>query len=484
MNAITTVLNKYKKIPLPAKASIWFVFCSILQKGISFLTVPIFTRIMTTEQYGIYSTYLSWYTILLIFTSLNLYYGVFNNAMVKFEKQRDRYISSMQGIVVILTTIFFCIYLLFQNILNSFLDLTTPLVLLLFVELLVTPALQFWTVRNRFDYKYKKIVIVTLLKSILNPLLGIAFVVNFENKDIARVASAVLIEVIICGIIAIYQFWKGKCFFDKIFWKYAIIFNIPLIPHYLSGTILSQSDRIMISKLIGSTEVAFYSIAYNIGVVINIIITSINSSLTPWMYQKIKDGKAQDIKDVINILLVLIASLIMLVIFFAPEALAILASADYREAVYVIPPVVASTFFFFIYNALANIEFYYEERRFVLIGSIIAAVSNLILNWIFIPQFGYYVAGYTTLLCYIIFGLSHLGFSRVVIKREIGDIQVYDERAIVLMAILIIACTILSNFLYQSRMLRYSVIILFAIAIIIKRNTILFELKRLNFKMK
>lgn len=89
MDVLRKIIDKYKKIPLPAKASLWFVFCSILQKGISFITVPIFTRIMSTAEYGIYSTYLSWYQMLLIFTSLNLYYGVFNNAMVKFQDRRD-----------------------------------------------------------------------------------------------------------------------------------------------------------------------------------------------------------------------------------------------------------------------------------------------------------------------------------------------------------------------------------------------------------
>ena len=89
------ILVKYKNMGVQAKAAIWFTFCSILQKGISMITVPIFTRLLTTDEYGIYSIYLSWLNILTVFTSLNLYYGVFNNAMLKYEDDRDRYTSSM-----------------------------------------------------------------------------------------------------------------------------------------------------------------------------------------------------------------------------------------------------------------------------------------------------------------------------------------------------------------------------------------------------
>ena len=80
--SVNGILDKYKKIPLPVKAGIWFTICNLLQRGISILTVPIFTRLLTPDQYGVYSLYLSWLNILTIFTSLNLYYGVFNKARV------------------------------------------------------------------------------------------------------------------------------------------------------------------------------------------------------------------------------------------------------------------------------------------------------------------------------------------------------------------------------------------------------------------
>ncbi len=475
---VSRLIKRYKEIPLPAKASIWFVICSILQRGISFITVPIFTRMMSTEQYGAYSTYISWYSILIVFTSLNLYYGVFNNAMIKYEKSRDKYISSMQGLIIVITGSFFCVYLIFRDIFNNLLGMTTPLVLLLFIELLFTPSLQFWTVHNRFRYKYKNIVIVTLIKSIANPCLGIIFVLLSDQKDLARIISTVLVEVIVCGIIAAYQFYKGKCFFNKEYWKYAVLFNLPLIPHYLSGVILSQSDRIMISNFINDSAVAFYSVASNLAQVLNMFTAAIVSSFTPWLYHELKEKRTSEIHRITMLLLLLMAAVLLIMMFLAPELLSIIAAPAYAEAVYVIPPIAASTFFIFMYNLISNVEFYFEERKFVTIGSITAACANLILNWIFIPRYGYYAAGYTTLLCYMIYSLSHLGFSQIVLKKNLHSDNAFNVRQILGLSIVVLLITILQNFIYSNLILRYALILLLIVVMVLKRQTIIIEIKK------
>lgn len=476
------IIIKYKKIPLPAKASIWFVVCSIMQKGISYITIPIFTRLLTEEQYGVYSTFIAWSSILVVFTSLNLYYGVFNNAMVKFENQRERYISSMQGLVTLITLLFFFIYLIFKKLCNELLGMTTPLVILLFFELLFTPALQFWTVHNRFEYRYKSILYVTLLKSILNPLLGFVLVIFSEHKDVARIFSVVLIEVIICGTITIYQFYKGKCFFDKEFWKYAVVFNIPLIPHYLSGTILNQGDRVMISKIVGDSAVAFYSVAYNLAQIMNIFTTAIVSSFTPWVYRELKEKRIKNISRVINLLFLLMAGLITLLMLLAPEALYVLGGPNYAEAVYVIPPIAASVFFIFIYNIFSIVEFYFGYRKFVTIGSVIASCANLVLNGMFIPYYGYYAAGYTTLFCYIIYGLSHIWFSKIVVKKYFSKDEIVDVNIVLWLSALIVILAVIQNVLVSHPMLRYVIVIILIIILITKRKVFISEFKRMHSK--
>lgn len=474
---VNKLLNKYHNMPVESKAGVWFVLCNIVQKGISTITVPIFTRIMNAEQYGNYTMYLSWQGLLLIFTSLNLYYGVFNNAMIKFKDDRDRYVSSMQGLTFSFTLLIFIIYLIFKHTCNQFLGMSTNLVYLLFLQLLMMPALLFWSARQRFEFKYKILVRITLLKAVLNPFLGIIAVLVSENKDVARIFTIVLVEVAIGGVISIYQFYKGKCFFDKMYWKYALLFNIPLIPHYLSGTILNQADRIMIGKMAGISEVAYYSVAYNIGMLMLLFTDAINNSFTPWFYIKMKEKDFESIKKTANSLVILIAVLIIFLLLFAPEVIYIFASKQYMPDVYVIPPVAVTVFYIFAYVLFANIEFYYEENKMIMVASIAAAILNIILNAIFIPIFGYYAAAYTTLACYIVYTLFHYLFSIKAAKKKENISNIYDYKFIWGCSFILICIMFGVTFIYKYFILRYVLIAVLLVSLFIKREKIISIIK-------
>jgi len=89
MKLIKKLWAKYENMHAGARAAIWFAFSNVIQKGIALLTTPIFTRLLTTEQYGEYTLYQSWYQVISIIATLNLYYSVFNNGMTKYPKDRD-----------------------------------------------------------------------------------------------------------------------------------------------------------------------------------------------------------------------------------------------------------------------------------------------------------------------------------------------------------------------------------------------------------
>lgn len=469
--------TKYTDLSIQARASLWFVICSILQRGISFLTVPIFTRLMSTEQYGYYSNYLSWFSILLVFTSLSLYYGVFNNAMIKYEADRDRYVASMQGLTFAITAVVFIIYLLFQDFFNSLFKMPTSLVLLMFIELLLYPSMQFWTAYNRFYYRYKKIVAVTLCEYILNPTLGIILVLHFEDKALARILSIIIVESLIFGFITVFQFIKGKSFFYKPYWKYALSFNIPLLPHYLSGQILSQSDRVMIIHFCGYSDAALYSVAYSIGILLNIFVTSINGTYTPWFYQSVKAENYHNIKRVSSIIVVLMFVLVVLLMLFGPEILFVVASKDYSNAVYVIPPVAASLYFTFVYNLFANVEFYFEKKKYVMYSSVLAAALNIILNIIFIKLFGYIAAAYTTLFCYTVYAVLHYLFAADTAKQNNILIPLFDRRLLALLASGVYILVVVVSLLYRHNVVRWSFIaIIFTISFLL-RNKIIKQFK-------
>lgn len=482
---IDKFFKKYKSMPLPVKASICFTICSILQKCISFITVPIFTRLLTTEQYGLFNVYQSWMSIIMIFATFNIQYGVFNNAMIKYDDDRERCISSFQGLTTTLTLIIFIIYLVAHDFWNSIFKLPTILMLCMFAEIFTFPALDFWSGKQRFDYKYKKLVGVTFGMALISPIVGIIAVLSTENRGIMRILAAAAVNIIVYVILYVYNMYKGKKFFVKEYWRYALAFNIPLIPYYLSQMILNQSDRIIINSLCGADKAGLYSVAYSFALILLFVLNAINNSFIPWTYKKLKAKQYKDIGRVSESIAIFIALALVLLIAFAPEMIRILAAKGYSEAVWVVPPVAGSLFFLFLAQLSINVQLFYEENIFLVKASLSSGIINIILNLIFIKIFGYIAAGYTTLFSYIIFAINNYYYMKKVCKKHLSDkedVKIYNIRKIILLSIIFLITINFFTFLYTFTIIRYLTICMILIVMIIKRNYIIKKIKELKLE--
>ena len=467
-------IRAYQKLPDSVKASMWFAICSILQKGIQFLTIPLFTRTLTTDQYGQFTLYQSWMGIISIFATLNLAAGVFNNGMVKFEDDRRKYISAMQGLSTITTLVVAMIYLIAKQSWDALIGLPTIIIFSMLIELIVSPALSFWSAKQRFEYKYKMLFFITIAISIISPCVGLVAVSISEQKGIARILSVSIINIISGIIFYGYNMWKGKCFFHKKYWGFALSFNLPLVPHYLSSIVLGQADRIMIGKFYGETEVAIYSLAYSVSLMMNVVTNSINASFVPWTYQQCKKKNFQKIGQISNMLLLLIAGLSLFPVLIAPELMKVLGPKEYLEGAYLIPAISISVFLIFLYGLFANIEFYFEQSKFIMFASIGAAILNIILNIVLFPILGYKVAAYTTLICYIAFSFAHYVFMKKVCKYNNIEHPIYNEKFILMLSTGLIIISHLFVFTYQFMYIRY-VIIFILLSIFVKYRKLIAE---------
>ena len=127
----------------------------------------------------------------------------------------------------------------------------------------------------------------------------------------------------------------------------------------------------------------------------------------------------------------------------------------YEQAVSVIPPVAASTFFIFLYSIIGVLQFYYEKTQFMMIASGVAAGLNLLLNYIFVPLYGYAAAGYTTLICYILYCIGHHFMSKMIAKKYNNSENIYDFKGVLIISIFVITMCILSSFMTSMLILRY-----------------------------
>lgn len=448
------IKEKLNAIPLTIKVSTAYAICSILQKCLSFITLPLFTRLLTTEQYGQATIYSSWLGILTIFLTLNLAYGSFQTAMVKYEDKRAEYVASIQGICLLLAGIFLILYIPFRNLWNSWFELPTIFVVLMISEIVFSTSTLLWMGKNRFEFKYKSVVAVTMTISVIAPIFAYILVVSTEEKGYARILGYSVINIIAGIIFFTINMVHGKKLYNREFWKYALNFNIPLLVYYLSQAIFNQSDRIMISHIKGTSDAAMYGVAYNLAMILTFVLNAINGSYVPWMYEKIKKNRGQENKSVSIILVILMGLLILFVIWFAPEIISIMAGEQYEAAVYVVAPVAMSLLLLFYCQLFINIEFYYEEKKMLVYGSVGSAVLNIVLNRIFIPTFGFVAAGYTTLVSYIVFAVSnYCTMKNVLHKRKLQD-NMYNYKALVWVFVLFMICGFLGVVLYKLLVLR------------------------------
>ncbi len=267
---IENLKNKYRSMPIQLKATLFYTMIVFLQNTVSLITTPIFTRILTTVDYGTINLYNSWYNILSIFVTLNLAAGVYNNALLDFGEDKNKVTSNFLSISVLLSTIVFLLCVIFRKLVSNLLGLSSNLVFYMCLNFLTLPAWNLYINKQKFDYKYKIPFIISIIIFLLNPILGILGVYLFPtNKAIAKIIFSGLPNVILGFFLIVITYKNCKSFFDKNLWKYALKFNIPLIPHYLSNIILSSSDRIMIARICGEAKAGIYSLSYNISSAVN-----------------------------------------------------------------------------------------------------------------------------------------------------------------------------------------------------------------------
>lgn len=476
---VKIVLEKYKNMPLPVKAAFWMTVCSFLQKGISVLTVPIFTRLLTTAEYGTFSVFISWQNIFILFTSLSLYSGVFNSAMIKYEKQHNQVVSSYLGLITVITVLSFGLYILFKDTINVWLGMDTFLMLLFFIHLILAPAFNLWMAQQRFEYNYKIFVIFTITMSVSVSVIGIISVIFAENKLNARIISTTCIESIFYLCIYILIFFKGRVFYNKAYWKEALIVNIPLIPHFLSGTILNQADRIMINSMVGASEAGIYSVAYSIAMLLQIIINGVISSIVPWLYKKMKQGTAKNARGILNISTLLMATIILCFMLFVPEIMVIFVSSEYYEAISMFQPLTVSVFFIFVYNLFCSVELYFEKTIYITATSCLVAILNIISNYFGISRWGYEAAAYTTMISYLIYMIAHYFCMKFFLKEKQMDSPI-DIKFIGLLSLGVFLSSVLINFTYKYQIIRYWLLIIIIVVIVINKNKILNFVKEIK----
>lgn len=399
MDKVKSFLSKLNSMSPAAKASFWFVVSNVVLKGISFITTPIFTRLLDVADYGISSVFVTWEGVISIFATLSLAGGVYNVAMTKYEKDVETLTSSLIGLSALSSILVYVVCIGINAIFPQLFGLSIGYLVFMWIQTFTNVSTTFWLMRKRYTYDYKKVIAYTFTNAILSPVVAIIAVRLVEdNKAYAKVIGSGLWGIIVGISIMIMLVYKGKKLYHKEYWKYALKFNLPLLPYYLSQVILNSSDKLMLDYFIGSASAGLYSIAHSITGVVSIITQSINSSLIPYTLQSIKNGTVKQLNTIVLGCSALVAVICEMLVLFAREGILIFATEEYMDAVWFVAPLSFSVQISFVTGLVGNIMFYYEKTKEMSAITMITAAINVVLNFTGIKLFGFVAVGYATLI--------------------------------------------------------------------------------------
>ena len=214
----------------------------------------------------------------------------------------------------------------------------------------------------------------------------------------------------------------------------------------------------MINNMVGVAEAGIYSFAFNINTIIQILVNSLDTVYGPWYYERADKKEFKQIKEVSTIYMYAMWCVIVAVMLVAPEVVLILGGKEYYESRIVVLPLLACTFFTFLYLLPSTTEYYLKKTWNIAFATSCIAVLNIILNYFFIKRFGYIAGAYTTLFCYICYFLFHY----LMAKKLIG-FQQFDTKIIAVLAVLLFAVLAVCYVLLDLLVVRWTLMIIFVL---------------------
>lgn len=455
------MIKKIKTIPIGVKASLVYIIASVFSKGLVMITMPIFTRIMTTGEIGTVNMYNSWNNMLTVITTLSLTSGGFQAALKDFPEERDKYTSSVLSLTTITAIVFAGIYFSAPNFWDRLTGLSTNMMLLMIMGFIFLPAKEFWYLRQRYEFKYKLAGGMSIIAAVISTVAAIIVVLIMNQNGMKKIAEGRLYatNIVMIGISLVMWInilWKGKLFYSKKFWTYSLRISLPLVGYAFASQVLNVADRIMIGKMVSDSAVGIYGTIFNVSAIPTLVWSAINSSFVPYMYQNI-DKENNKIKSISLSLLGAYSIIAVMITLLAPEIIKIFATREYYEAIYIMPPIAAGIYLISVSNMYSNILVYRKKSSYIMFASIIAAIINVILNYICIKNFGYMAAAYTTLIAHMILAFVQMYFVRV-IEKKINSI--YYDHYILIISLVTIFCALVGIPLYKVMLIRYLVIII------------------------
>lgn len=451
------------------KAGTYYLVGNLFNKGIAFLTLPIFTRILSTYDYGITTTYASWVGILSMFMGFALHMAI-RCAYIDYREQFDQFTSSILWFTVLSSICFSTITIAITQVFRINVNIT--FVILCLLEAFANAIINDYSYYLMMQYKFRSRTVLMILPNLISTICSMILIIWVLKSDLymGRIFPSSMITLVFSIILLIIIVFKTGIQFNTTYIRYALKISAPLIVHGVALNILSQSDRTMITWLADAGQTGIYSLIYNFSMIATVITTSLEGIWIPWFMQKMKEHNIKEINK-LGIKYVELMTYVMIgLILVSPEIVKILAHKAYWVGISIIPPIVLANYVIFMYTLYVNVEHFYKKTIYITCNTVIAALANIGLNYIFIPKYGYVAAAFTTLAAYIISFTLHAIYAKK-LEHNIFPIKMF------MMSGICIAGSMIIFYLYQNNMIvRWLTIIAFTVYFIYKEKEYIVKL--------
>lgn len=380
----------------------------VLQGGVGFLLLPIYTRFLTPYDYGVVSVINALTALLGVFYLMGLngaayrYYFDFREKPEELKRFWGTVITFLLAFSFILTLI-----LLFfgQSILHPFLGNIEyyPYMWIGIIGAAFVPLFTIYQSLQQAQHHGRKFGVVKLSNFIVLSVLTVIFIIVFKLKATGVILAAGLTSV----LFFVFVLWDMRKQFnfsiDAKYLKKSLFYSLPIVPHSLTGWLSGWVDRLLINRFVSTAAVGIYNVGYLFGGVLGFVNTAINQAYGPWFYEEMKKNQTVKVKKFFILAMALYITLALWISMFAKEALWAMTKGDFRESWKVVGLLSFGNIFGGYYYFLAN-QLFFSERgtRYIALATISAALFGFLLNLILIQRYGMMGAAITMFITSIL----------------------------------------------------------------------------------
>ena len=389
---------------------------TILSRGIAIVLLPIYTRVISPQDFGALDLFLVFGNIIALTIALEIH-----QAVARFipelasKKLKNEYTFTALLFTFLMYSIFLIVASFFSKELTLLIvgseNYTKPFQLALFY-IFFTGFFSFFQTQLRFEGNSKGYAIVSLLFSLLNLFFVCVFGVLL-NLGLNGVLYAMILSSITASILAYIILFRNPILsFNFQFLKEMLKFSVPLVPASVFVFISLYVDRLMINHFMNLEAVGLYSLGVRIASVSSLIMIGFQMSITPLIYKNHTAPETPShLAKIFRYFIFCSLLFFVSISFFSHELLFVFTTPEYYGSAPIIPFLVLSYLFSNMYVFMPGIAIKKKTYLFVIIN-VIGAATNVILNFYFIPLWGIVGAALATTIGYGIVFLIYVYFSQ------------------------------------------------------------------------